>query len=113
MPDDSPAPDAPAETAPPDASPQEAPPAETAAPETMGGPARPLTKRAPPGGWAYIGDQRAGVPTYTPGVPARDLTADDLADLEREGWDLKAILETGNHRASPSAAKALADTEET
>ena len=61
--------------------------------------------RAPAGGWAYVG------PAYIPGIPARALTADDVAALEREGVDLKSVLATGVYRASPSAAKALADAD--
>lgn len=110
MPDDTPAPDAP-DPAPTD-TPAGAPPPESPAPANMGGPAQPLTKRAPAGGWAYIGDQLKDVAVTVPGVPARDLTPEDLADLTREGWDLPSVLATRTYRPSPSAAKALAEKEQ-
>ena len=61
--------------------------------------------RAPAGGWTYVG------PGVTPGVPLRDLTAGDLADLQREGWDLPAVYATGNWHTSPTA-RALTEKEE-
>lgn len=46
-----------------------------------------------------------GTGDYIAGVPARDLSDDDLAEAEQKGWGQEALIETGLYAAAPTDEK--------